>query len=837
MRLPFGMKKPLLTILFSAAVATCLAQEIEVRRAIPVASPSLDDYPNPAWINRVIAEPEIRRALPIGNITVNPTPAPTPTLIAPESKPVSAPIVDDPSNIRIAPSSPANASALDRANNFYSRKMYDLAIPEYEKFLISSGDAPGRDGALFRLAESHRIAGNGVAARAGYEKLLKEFKAGEFAASGAYRLGEILLAEKRFEPASIQFDLASREARESEVRLSAAYFAASSLEAQKKDEMAEERYRAVLAASGNNPYYDNAAMALAGIQLRNGKKRAALESYEDLISRAATPDVACSASLQAAFLSRDLGLRDQAIRHYDKAASLSQDSKIKSDAMLAAIRLRYEAGDFAGIIAKGDGIAAQLPLESRAEVLTLLGAAFRKSGKEAEARRVYDKLVKDFPESSASADTLYQRLLTLSATKDKNLPAEVDAFLKKSTDPRQNAFASLLKAESLFEQGNHAEAARVYGPLGQNDFLNKDQRLASLYKNAWCLAASGDHGGAIAAYSEFIEKFPNEELSATAVLQRGLANQKIQKFDEAVRDFDLILSKYPYSKEVELALLQKALTSGQQKNYAVMKQAFQELLQKFPNSAAAAQAYFWIGWAAFENKDYSQAISHLDKARILDSKNYQERSTVRILLAYYQLQNRPEALRESLVCKQVPVEVAIWLAQGCMDDKKPAQAEKLLLPLTSGNSSTTSPMAWILLAESQLALDKFKEAKVASDKFLTIADEAPMRSRGFVAKAKATLGLKQNAEARHSAEQAMQLQPEGQLNAEARMVVAEVFFLEADYDSSARAFMTVAVLSDDPVLTPKALKRAAESYRRNQKDADAEKALKELRERFPSSGL
>ena len=827
------MKKPLLVVFISSAVATCLAQDIEVRRALPVGTPSMDDYPNPAWINRVVPEPEVRRALPVGNITVNPTPEPTPT--APETKPVVTPIVDDPSNIRIAPSSPANPSALDRANNFYSRKMYDVAIPEYEKFLVSSTDATGRDGALFRLAESHRMAGNAAAARAGYEKLLMEFKSGEFAASGAYRLGEILLAEKRFEPAAIQFDLASREAREAEVRLSAAYFAACSLDAQKKDEMAEERYRAVLAASGKNPYYDNAAMALAGIQGRNGKKQAALESYEELISKATAPDVACSAALQAAFLARELGLSDQAIRHYDKAASLSQDAKTKSDAMLAALRLRYESGDFSGITSKGEGIAGQLPLESRAEFLTILGAAFRKTGKEAEARKVYDRLVKEFPETATSAETLYQRLLTLSATKDKSLPAEVDAFLKKSTEPRQNAFALLLKAESLFEQGNYADAARVYGSLGQNEFLNKEQRVASLYKNAWCLAASGDPAGAIAAYAVFLDKFPNDELSSTAVLQRGLANQKIQKFEEAIRDFELIISKYPYSKEVELALLQKALTCGQQKNYAVMTQAFQELLQKFPNTAAAAQAYFWLGWAAFENKDYSQAIPYLDKARVLDAKNYQERSSLRILLAHYQLQNRAEALRESQACKQIPGDVAIWLAQGCMDDKKPAQAEKLLLPLASGNS--TEPVAWILLSESQLALEKFKEAKASGEKFISLTDEAPMRSRGFVAKAKASLGLKQNAEARHSAEQAMQLQPEGQLNADARMVLGEVFFLEADYDSSARAFMTVAVLTDDPVLTPKALKRASESYRRIQKDAEADKALKEIRDRFPSSGL
>jgi hypothetical protein len=44
----------------------------------------------------------------------------------------------------------------------------------------------------------------------------------------------------------------------------------------------------------------------------------------------------------------------------------------------------------------------------------------------------------------------------------------------------------------------------------------------------------------------------------------------------------------------------------------------------------------------------------------------------------------------------------------------------------------------------------------------------------------------------------------------------------------------VSVLSDDQILTPKALSRAAESYERANKPAEADKALKELAERFPT---
>ncbi len=62
-----------------------------------------------------------------------PTPAPT------AATPPDAPEPDQDGSIRIAPETAGQApdkAQLDRANSFYTRKMYDYAIMEYEKFLI-----------------------------------------------------------------------------------------------------------------------------------------------------------------------------------------------------------------------------------------------------------------------------------------------------------------------------------------------------------------------------------------------------------------------------------------------------------------------------------------------------------------------------------------------------------------------------------------------------------------------------------------------------------------------------------------------------------------------------
>lgn len=804
------------------ALAALAAQAQEIRRALPVDS-----------------EPEVRRALPAdapavlpaepvpSTATPSPTPQPTPE---PVSTPQPAPLeTAEPSGIRLAPplSQNATASPLERADGFYSRQMHDAAVAEYEAFLSANSTPSGRDSALFRLAESHRILGNAAAARAGYERLLSEFQTGEFAASGAYRLGTLEFGEKKFEEAAGRFELAKKETPDPGVRLAAAYFAARSFEAAGNPVEAGKNYEQVLEDKKDNPYRDNAAASLANLRLAQGRQKAGLEVLEDLIQRAATPDVSASAALQAAGVAKEIGQTQKAMGFYERAAG-STDPNIRSAARLGSLRLLYDREDFAELVKVAPETEKDATPQERAEILQLVAAAERRLGNEAAALTAYDRLLASHPASS-TPEIRYQRLLSLYAVKDKTLPAEADAFAASVSDPKQKASALLLKAEAFFQNGDHASAAAAYAPLLDNESLKPEQRTAALYKRAWSLAASNDHAGAIAAYTLFAESHRNDKLAASAVLQRGLSRLKSGDTRGAIGDFDTIISDFSLSKEVEFALLQKALASGQLKDNAAMVDAFRRLLAKYPNTAAAAQANYWLGWSAYEQGDYKKALPLLEKSRTLDAGNYGERATLRIILSHYQLQDRKAAAKEAEDHKgaPLPAEVALWLAQGHLEDGDAAKAAKLLQPIVE-NPGTAPGQLWITHAETCLALGKHSEAHSSAEKFLQSASEPAPRARGHLAKARAALESGNTAEARASAEQAILFQPEGRLNAEARLLLGEISFAEGDHDSAARAFMAVSVLTDDPKTVPRALQRAAEAYRLAGKDAEAEAALKEL---------
>jgi len=807
--------------------------EPEVRRALPVNRVDPDNYENPPWVTRV---------LPAEAVTPTPTPIPeaspvaTPFRPPPRAEvaatPMPMPPADEDGSIRIAPSSPGESARtkLDLANSLYSRKMYDLAVPEYELYLIS-GVRDSRDAALFRLAECHRMLGNTAAARAGYEKLVIEFQTGEFAGAGAYRLGEVLFGYRLYDAAFLQFETASREAKDAEVRLTAKYFAARSLDYLKRQEEAAKAYRAVAETEGKNPYREHALMALAEIDVRAGRKDEGLAAFEKIAS--SSSDLAPEGSVKAAALAAELGQREKALSLFDRVAKSDKAPDWKPVALSGAMRLRYQGGDYRGVIAMGPESINAMPEDFRAEALQLLAASHRQTGNNLEARRTYDRLLKEYPDAVPAADARLQRLISLYALNEKTLVSEIDAFLAQTTDPKARTQATLLKAETLYKQGDFASAGKLYETLLSQD-LDPALHADVLYKLGWCLSATDNSTAAVSVFTDFLDKYPAHALAAGALARRALAHQQGKALDSAIADFDLLIQKYPGTTEHELALQQKALIHGQQKNFPAMKADFAALLEKFPKTTAAAQAHFWLGWAAFEEKDFKGSIDQLDQARKIDASQFGERASLRIILAYYYLQDRASLAKEAANYKggNLPAEISLWLAAQFFEDGNFSGAEALLAPLVA-NPAAVPPEAWIQLAESRVQLGKFQDARLPADKFLESARDPATRSRGLLVKARIEASTKNLAAASALVDEALLLQPEGRLNAEARIASGDLLFAKSDFEGAARAFMTVALLIDDPAITPRALQKAADAYRRAKNPFEAERALTELRERFP----
>src|SRR5437879_8807829 len=131
---------------------------------------------------------------------------------------------------------------LDYANALFTRKLYDLAAPEYQKYLDDYPGHPGRANAYFSLGECYRNLNRASSARTNFQKVLNDYGDSEFAGPAAYALAEMAFTEKDYAAALPLFHRSAAKSKEPAVALSAHYFEERCLEVLGCKEEAEKIY-------------------------------------------------------------------------------------------------------------------------------------------------------------------------------------------------------------------------------------------------------------------------------------------------------------------------------------------------------------------------------------------------------------------------------------------------------------------------------------------------------------------------------------------------------------------------------------------------------------------
>jgi TolA-binding protein len=768
--------------------------------------------------------PEVRRAEPV-------TPA------APASATALPPVdpTDGTEAIRAAPSNlPADPArqAFEQANAFYGQKMYDLAVPKYQLFLASALRSMDRQAALFRLGECLRALKRPQEASVAYRELLSEYNTGDFMGPAAYRLGEIQYGAREFDAAATSFRLSAHHVRDAKLRLAAKFFEGRALDAAGRKIEALSAYREVAAQKENNPYRDRAIFDLAEADARAGLTDSAFRQLRGLAETAQTPPVRISAAVKAGLLAIDLRDFESARPLLEMGAANQELANWRAAAQAGLVRLEYESENYPAAAARAEEALPLLPAESQPDVLLLAANARRQMGEQARALTLYDRLVAEYPNSQAARDAGFHRLVSLVAQRDERAPGQIDAFLASTNDEEDRAKAALLKAELLFGQDRFAEAAELYRQASTARGTEK-YRSDALYKLAWCQLQTKSYDEAVEVLTRFLLQYPRHPRAASAYAQRALAQMETGDNVAALADFEVVINKHREAKEREDAMVQRALILGNLQRSSEMAAGFQRLLEEYPQTKSAAQAHFWIGYAATEAKKHREAIAPLEKARELDAKKYGERATLRLLLSHYNLQDREAVAREAraLGPDKAPVEVREWLGLSALEAGDNKTAAEFLAPLAAADGAT--PELRLSLAQAQLGAGQFKEARATLEQVLPKVHEPRLKARTHLLMAETLIGLRDGAAAKAQAEEAQRLQPEGRLNAEARLANGRALLAQEKFDDAARAFMAIALLYDEKDLTPQALVLAEEAYKRAANTADAQRAREELQRRYP----
>ena len=779
-------------------------------------------------------EPPVARALPLDELDT-----PTPRHSA-----------EDIPESRTRESEASDRRQLDYANGLFTRKLYDLAAPEYQKYLDDYPGSSGRANAYFSLGECYRNLNKPSSARTNFQKVLNEYDNSEFAGPAAYALAEMAFTQKDYAAALPLFHRSAAKSKEPAVALSAHYFEARCLEALGRKEEASDIYVEVAEAGNPNPYREDARWTAASILVGRGRKIDALKQYAALSNETQKPALRAESAVRGGMIALDLiqaergkidkTLVDRATALLQKGRTLPEAGKFRAIAQVGLRRLQYQTGQYELLLADYKKDQDKLPEAAQAEVLLLAANSERQLGRADKAEELYRQIVVKYPDREEAKDAAYQRLINVYNSEPSMLLTQVDEFLATHPTDERADQARLLKAEALYKQQNYREAAATYGELRASQ-LSPKLRAESAYKLGLCQVQLKSTPDVIEAFTYYVQTFSDGPQVTAALSQRALAYEQDKNYNAALSDLDLILSKYPNAHEREAALQMKALILGQQENNRGMVETFRQLLKEFPKSSVAAQAQYYIGKAAFEAKDYKTAMTALNAARQLNKDQYYNLASLRLILCQFYLKDQPALTKEvnnfmaASPNVNVPPEVLEWLGIEYYNEKNYDAAEKYLSALAKiDNRGSVKPDFLFYLGDAATKRKNLPGAEDAFGKYLQIAKDPAGKAKVLLALGVIKISLHKPDDAQKIAEEIMALQPEGRVNAEARLLMGDVQLERGNFDDAGKAFQGVALLYDDPAVTPRALDKAASAYQRAGKTAEADQLSRELHQRYPN---
>ena len=320
-----------------------------------------------------------------------------------------------------SPSTPAaqtdqpDKRQLEYANALFTRKLYDLAIPEYQKYLDNYPGVPGRANAYFSLGECYRNQGKPSTARTNFQRVLNDYGESEFAGPAAYALAEMAFTQKNYADALPLFHRSATKSKEPTVALSAHYFEARCLEALDHKDEAGEIYQQVAEAKNPNPYREDARETAARIANARGRKADALKQYEALSNETQKPALKAEATVRAGLIAlelvqsdKDKAMAEKAMALLQKGRSLPDAGKWRGLAQVGVLKLEYQTGQYAQILTDYKKLQQQLPEDSRAEAMLFAANSQRQLGHAKEAEAIYREIMQKFPNREEAKNAAFE---------------------------------------------------------------------------------------------------------------------------------------------------------------------------------------------------------------------------------------------------------------------------------------------------------------------------------------------------------------------------------------------------------------------------------------------
>ncbi len=736
------------------------------------------------------------------------------------------------------------------AHMLYKREAFDIAAEQFGKFIDAYPRGKRIDAALTYKGICHLKLNQADQAMAAFGETVKRVKSGPYLAYCASQLGILKLNDSKRAEAAILFGIAATNAEKPDDKLQYRYYQGVALRDSDKPLEAQAAFEAAMKITGTTTpgailFQNKSELQVANYLLGIGKKTLAMGHFEKLAKESSLPAIKAEAAVSAGLTSIDLGKTKEAIPFFESVAKMGADAKWSSLAKFGLIRAAYAQEQWAKVTEAWRNLdIKEISVESRSQLLVMVGNAYRVQEQYARAIDVYSMVQQYFPDSKDASEAEYRKLVCLYKLKDPRTDTAAEEFITrvKQSDPNSEFLdmARLMRAEDSFAKKKWELAAKSYTGI-RIEKIPEELRSSMLYRKGFAEAQNNQYGAAIDSLTQFINLTPKDPLIPQALVRRAQCYLELKDLSNAIKEFDAVVDKYPDAKEAEEAFRLGGLLRGQDKNYEGMIQRLTAMLERYPTSKYKGECKFWIGTGLYGLKKWKECLDPLRDAQKLFPEQFEDAS-VKVIVALTYLED-VDSLGTAVdtylkTNPKTPINGRIleYLGSRRYSEKNyPAAAKYLGLATSSAQESDLRPITWFQLSESRLNTSDFEGTLKSVTRLLDGNSDLPAdtKAKTYYFRGKALLGLKKHDEAKTAADAGLQLHTQDINESRLYFLRGEIEAARGNDDEAASNYVltTQLVLNDE--LAVEAYRRLVQIFSKNKQLDKAAQFLEKFRATFP----
>ncbi|MBK1832797.1 tetratricopeptide repeat protein [Roseibacillus ishigakijimensis] len=748
-------------------------------------------------------------------------------LMAQEGEPSPAP--DEPAPLQADPARDlfeagqlAYAEGKASPNKGEQQVAYESALRTFDRFRQAFPQHPNSAEAQFYMASCYEKLGQQGRALATYTALANSGLTSPLVEAAAQQVAATYYQAKKYAEAEPIFARLAQVTGKAQTRHLALYQRALCLQHLDRQAELKEALRAVVFDDGS-PYSEKARAAISALYAKTGDKERAYANYR-LLADSSDKATAANAILQSALLARELGREREAAGWFERILTTPELGKWHGKAQLTLMTRAYDEPDFPTVVRLYERGTYSLPKNEEAQRLALAAEAYRQIGQGEKANQLYERLAKVSTNKNQAFDAAYA-VLTREYQKgqDSFLKAGED-FLKQhgknhSGDGRLDN-VHLMLAEKYSSRKKFREAAHHYQALDLTR-VAADNVAQVRYRLAYARMKAGQLAEARDAFADFLHHHPKDKNAVRALAHRASLLTQSGAHEAAMADYERLLTLTDDPAFRLPALSGMAEYYREKEDFAKLIEIHEKLLREFPQRSPREQAasHFVLGWAHYKRENWQQATPALTRARELNPQGVGRDATIHLALIHFSqqdekaLQSELDRLQRDFPGNELPRPIYAWLGAKKASEGAYQEAWQYLpQAVTLEDPAETKTAVWKAYARTAEVLGHHRETLQACDILLPTEDSDYLRAVLLHRKAKALLGLRQYEEATTVAKTALELKPQGELNAALRLTLGDIARGQKLIDEALGHYVVVAEIIGKGSHRTTALLRAIELY-------------------------